>query len=599
MTRILSTAVARPRWRAIVATFALVGALVATGSALPANADVVGTGPGTISGTVTASDGAPLEGAWVSASLPFGQGTGFSVSAPTDSAGHYEFSGLEADTYFVQVYVFGGYQPPPGQNATVTEASPLATVNFVAVPFEVGVGTISGHVLADGIGFANTEVTIYNEVTTEVHWLYTDENGYFAFSGLSNGDWQVNGHLGPDYKPLFGQYAHVTTEAPDATVDLPFLSWAVGTAAITGVVTDAETGEAIPGIYLSAFGLEDSHSFSQTTDESGTFTFDLLPAGNYYLSVGGFGNPGYLQASQEIQVLDSEVVNADQTLIPANAAVSGHVQTKDGAPVVGHYVSAFAEGIGSGGAATDENGDYVITGLGAVAYTLSIGGPGSPYKLKEKVVTPVAHGTVTVNFTLKDRKTGTLSGAPTLANGQWYEKPVCVTLYSSKNKNPIAEVTTWGPEFGDGSFYFDDLKPGSYTVAFEDCDDDPALAFDRVFLGGAAKYKDATFVTIAAAQDRYENYLPLKFRTASSTIVGHVAKPNGTAIAGLTVSASNGTVTASAVTNASGDYTISGLFNGEYTVSAGGAGTLYVHKEKSVTAIEDGSVTANFTLAKN
>ena len=585
----------RPRWRSVLAALTLVGALVATSAALPAVADVVGTGPGTISGTVSATGEGPLAGVFVNVSQSAGEGTSFSASAFTDASGHYEFSGLDAGTYSVQANAYD-YQYLPGQQAEVSEVAPTATIDFAFVPFAVGVGTISGHVTGDGVPIADLSVTAYSSNGQNLYTV-TDESGYYELTGLANGEWSVVSFAGSGYQYLYAPSVLISDVAPTATVDLAFLSWPVGTSTINGIVTDSATGVAIAGINVGLSGNDVPHSSSATTDATGAFSFDLLPAGTYSLSIWAPGS-GYLSFSREITVTADQTVTLTPALVATNGTITGHIKTKNGAPVVGIYVNAQAAD-GSSGAITDANGDYVISEIGAVAYTISVGGQGTPFTLKAKSVTGVANGNVTANLTLKDRKTGTFGGIVFGPDTQWYTKAVCVTLYSSKSKHAVEETQTFGPNYGDGTYGFFDIKPGSYTVGFADCDDDPLTNFDNVFLGGATKYKDATFVTIAAAEDSLENNFTLAFKTPTSIISGHITKSNGTAIAGLPVHVSDGSGhTADAVTNAAGNYTIPGLYSGNYTVSVGGSGTLYVHKDKSVTAIQDGTVTANFNLAK-
>ena len=143
-----NTPVRRPA--AITATLALIAALLSFAAPLSASADVVGDGPGTISGTVTTTDGQPLAGAFVNVSISAGQGTSFFASTSSDADGAYEFTGLPANTFYVQTYT-PGFQQPLGQNTTVSEASPVAVVNFVVAPFVTGLGTITGTVTADGV----------------------------------------------------------------------------------------------------------------------------------------------------------------------------------------------------------------------------------------------------------------------------------------------------------------------------------------------------------------------------------------------------------------------------------------------------------------
>jgi hypothetical protein len=370
----------------------------------------------------------------------------------------------------------------------------------------------------------------------------------------------------------------------------------VGTASILGVLTDSVSGEVLPGVTISLSGVDVPHSSLATTDETGAYSFDSLPEGNYYLSIYA---PGHLSLYiQSIHAPSDAPVTLDLALVPTTSTISGHIVGPDGTPAIGVGVLANEAGGNGTFAQTDENGDYVLTDVAAVPYTVSVGGQGTPYKLKDKVVTPAVNGNATANFTLKDRKTGTFGGAVLGPDGEWYQKAVCVSLYSSKSKHAIDEVATWGPDFGDGSYYFTNVKPGAYTVSFSDCDNDPAVKFDTVFLGGVKTYKDATFVTIAAAEDTLTNDFTLTFKTPTSTINGHVAKTNGVAIAGLTVHATDGITSVDAVTNATGGYTFSGLYGGDYTVSAGGAGTGYAKKDKSITAVEGATVVVDFSLKK-
>ena len=577
---------------AIAVVLALVAALLSFAAPLSASAVVVGDGPGTISGTVTAADGSPLAGTSVYIGGPA------IASAWTDDDGHYEASGLALGDYFVATYP-GGYQQVPSQNVSLTDVSTTATANFVVVPYATGTGAISGHVTADGAPLANHSVTAYQQSSGQNVFGVTDESGFFEFTGLASGGWTVISNAGPEYQYLYPPTVQLTGSSPSAVIDLPYVSWPVGTSSITGIVTDTATGEPIAGVQVSAFGENVSRSYTTLSDENGTYVLELLPADNYYL--GSFG-PGYLGTYNEdaVAVAADQSVSFDFALIAANATISGHVKGPNGSPVAGINVQANSGDGNGSGALTDDNGDYVITGLGGgIEYSVSVGGAGTSYKLKEKAKTAVANGNVTVSFTLKSRTTGSIGGFVLAPSGEGYSAAVCASLYKSGKHNPIAEVTTYGSQLGDGTYSFYDLKPGTYTVQFEDCDADPLKAFDTAFLGGTTLRADATVVTIAAGEDSWGNDFTVEPRSATSTITGHVEKSNGTPLAGLVVQATDGiTSSASAVTDASGNYTIAGLFADRYTVTVGGISTPYAQKQKTVTTIADGSVAANFSLKK-
>ena len=195
MTRFEAPARLRRRGVAAMA-LALVVALVSAGAPLSASADVVGTGPGTISGTVTETGGQPLEGIQVIASQTAGQSTVFHAYTFTDAAGHFEFSGVDAGTYDLSTYN-SSYQNVPWQQATVSETVSTATVDFVFVPFEIGVGTISGLVTGDGVPLSGQFISVFNYATGQGAYASSDENGLYEFSGLPNGTWSFSSPSAP------------------------------------------------------------------------------------------------------------------------------------------------------------------------------------------------------------------------------------------------------------------------------------------------------------------------------------------------------------------------------------------------------------------
>lgn len=505
MTQPLSAATAaRPRWRAIAAVVALVGALLGTGLAVPASAGVVGDGPGTVSGTVSLG-GVLSEG--ISVYVSSTQGAIWSASAVTDSAGHYEFSGVAIGTYSVETYA-SGYQQAPYESVSITDAALLATVDFNLQPYAVGTGSISGHVTGDGVPLSGFDVSAWSSATGQNVYTTTDGSGFYRFTGLASGSWSVRSYSSDYQSPNDPGIVVLSDAAHTATFDIALESWPVGTAAIAGVVTDSETGEPLSGLSIHLYGQDVAHSSSTFTDETGAFGFDLLPEGNYGISYSAA--PGYLAPSTQLHATSDQTVTVSAALIPRNASISGHLQDVNGAPVAGVYIWAGSDTYGHGGdAVSDANGDFVFDDLGAVEYTVTVAGAGTPYEYQQRVVAAVAHSNVVADFTLVARTTAGIGGWVLLPNGEYYSGSVCATLYSSKTKKPVATATTMSGEAGDGTWTFTDLKPGKYTVEFRDCDSDPKTKFDKVFLGGVKKFKDATIITIVAGIDSYENFITI------------------------------------------------------------------------------------------
>lgn len=492
--------VARTRRRSIWAVFALVGALVAGATAAPAFAEVLGDGPGAISGTITSTDGQAVAGVSVSLSTSL---SGITGSTTTDATGYYELSGLPLNDQTMVTVWAQGYNTVGYRFETLTQASPMLTLDYVLTPHASGVGAVSGYLSADGVPVGGTFVSASNYSTGQYLDAVTDASGFYEIAGLPNGEWYISAYLGSQYQTVQSPLVLISDGQQTASADIAFFSYPSGTSSISGVVTDSASGEPIADVQINLSGTDVPQFGNATTNAAGEFAFELLPAGNYYLQ---FNASGYLALSEELAVAEGETVTASHALVAADATVSGHIQLADGTPVVDAFVQAStSNGLNWAGAATDANGDYVITGIGAVAYTLSVGGHGTPYDLIERTVTGVAGGDVTANFTLVPRTTGSLAGAVIQAVDNAYLEPVCVTLYSAKTKKAVAEQYVDGEHYGSDEFYFPNLKPGKYTVEVRDCDDDPTTKFDKVFLGGVKNLKDATFVTVVAAEDSWGN----------------------------------------------------------------------------------------------
>jgi hypothetical protein len=506
MTQLDSLAPARPRWRSVLATLALVGALFAAGSVAPASADV-GTGPGVISGTVTDANGLPLAGVFVGAIIS-SETSSFFGQAYTDATGSYQFTDLAVGVTYQLTTSVSGHPFTPAQYVTLTEESATATANFVIASYPAGVGTISGLVTAEGVPLGDLLVSAWNDTTGQTLSTYSDASGHYEFTGLGNGLWNISGYAGTEYVSITVSSVQLTDSSHDATVDLPFVLWPVGTASIHGVASDSATGEALVGVTIYSWSPDAPHSSSATTDETGAYSFDQLPAGAYEVS---FGDGGYLPVVKNIQLSDGQSVTANFALVALNGTISGHVTGPDGNPVADLWVSASSDLSGSG-AITDQNGDYVITDIGPVAYTVTVGGVQTAFDGQDRVVTGVANGDVRANFTLANRSTGFIAGSILGPNGGYYLKPVCATLYSSKSKKPVREVLIDGEHYGEDAFAFDNLKPGSYTIEAKDCDDDPSTKFNTVYLGGAKSYKDASFITVTVGSESFGNTLQLTLR---------------------------------------------------------------------------------------
>ncbi|MGB7924488.1 MAG: carboxypeptidase regulatory-like domain-containing protein [Pyrinomonadaceae bacterium] len=129
----------------------------------------------------------------------------------------------------------------------------------------------------------------------------------------------------------------------------------------------------------------------------------------------------------------------------------------------------------------------------------------------------------------------------------------------------------------DGTYSVTGLAPGAYDLRVTAATYGTALRTGNTVTSGGTSVQNFTLST-------------------AGTIAGKISKPDGTGISGASVIALlSGTTIGSATTNATGDYSITGLGAGSYTVEASASG--YGAKSQSGVAVTAGATTTlNLTL---
>jgi hypothetical protein len=182
-------------------------------------------------------------------------------------------------------------------------------------------------------------------------------------------------------------------------------------------------------------------------------------------------------------------------------------------------------------------------------------------------VTALLTGALAVAPAAQAANTASLSGTATTATdspvtGSWLE------LYRVDGSSEGQYVTdTYLAPDGDGSFSFDELAPGTYTVAtYED-------GYNWQYAGGAADARFATKTTLADDQDGELDIVLSEGRTLSGTLRKTNGQPVGTQlyvdVFEREVYGGNSYVDCCAAdgwSNEDGTYEFSGILAGEYTV---------------------------------
>jgi 5-hydroxyisourate hydrolase-like protein (transthyretin family) len=259
-----------------------------------------------ITGTVTvASSGEPIDTGFVEA-RPISGGESF--SSTLDSQGRYRLTGLPHGRYYVatrssSIYadeVWDDVPCLPSGCVEVAGTPVIAHLNSMTTSIDFALdhgGVVTGTVTsaASGEPISQAMISLHDHTGVLIDSFSSDDSGVWRAEGLAAGTCfataQGPGHVGGLYDglpcgqdpdrgcdPTTGTPIVVTTGTTTAGVDfeLPPLG------AISGVVTDAATGEPLAGVVVEIFETYRSSVAQGVTDASGLYLADRIPAGDYF-----------------------------------------------------------------------------------------------------------------------------------------------------------------------------------------------------------------------------------------------------------------------------------------------------------------------------
>ena len=555
---------------------------------------------GSIAGVVTDSAGAPLQGVYVY-SAP---GNGYAYTA---ADGSYRVGGLSAGSYQIRFYGSGTllgewFDDAAGQAtaAVIDVAAGEAVVGVDASLSEGGslTGTVSD---AAGAPLQGVYITASNAAIGSARGAYTDSAGEYVFDQLAPGTYTVyfygsGQNLGEwfDDSPTLAGAASVTVEsgATTAGIDAELSSGTIG-----GVVTDPA------GRPLASLRVRLSTGTTTLTDPAGRYRFDLLAAGDYTVLVEGgtaFASTYYdssvtLEDATVISLAGGDqLLDVDIALSRKPAQISGLVVRQVSAvcappaptipetsttstalpspvecsattptPMPGATVVARPDpslNTYTRSTSTDANGRFRFEGLPTGEWTLYIRDSSQNLlpeywddQLSSGLATPIA-----VDETLDDTElliqladSGRISGTVTDIEGNGLTD-VWVSAW-----NEAGAVVFSAYSDDDGSYELRGMDTGSYRVQFVSYGIHADEYFSDAASLEAASPISVTRGEITAGIDAQLDRL--------GQITGTVAGPDGEPAAGINVSAT-GPSSRSATTNDQGDYTITGLLDGDYTL---------------------------------
>jgi len=290
-----------------------------------------------------------------------------------------------------------------------------------------------------------------------------------------------------------------------------------------------------------------------STDGSGNYNVPGLTAGTYTVTP---TKTGYAFTPQNRSVT---LTNADASAV--NFTAQAVTITGTVSPIANGAGTTLAlSGPMTASVTADLSGNYTFSGLADGVYTVTPSKSGFTFTPPNQTV--IISGGVSspgVNFTIQSIPTYTLSG--TITGGA----NAIVALTGSATKSATADAS--------GNYSFSGLLNGTYTVTPGRLGYTVNPANQVVTVNGA----DVPSVNFTAT--------PLPTYSISGTITGG---------SGATVALTGG-ATLNTTADASGNYTLAGLFNGQYTVTPTKPGFTMSPLNQSVTVTTSNIGSVNFT----
>lgn len=333
--------------------------------------------------------------------------------------------------------------------------------------------------------------------------------------------------------PLSGTTVTINDTAPTtdrfnlAIVEvLPALGGGGSTFNISGTISPSSFGS---GVTVTLSG---AATAAVTADASGNYQFSGLANGSYTVtpSKAGFN---FTPVSGPVNINGVNVSGVNFAATAQTWKLSGTISPSS----LGSGASVTLSGTSNATTTADASGNFTFSGLGNGAYTVIPSKTGFNFSPSSQAANVNGANVSGINFTLM-AQTWSLSGTispSSLGSG------ATITLSGTSNATTTAD--------GSGNFSFSGLANGPYTVTPNKTGFTFSPASSNATISGAS-VTGISFTASSTAQT-----------WSLSGVISPAAAGSGAMVA-LT-----GTATGSAVADGSGNFTLTGLSNGAYTVT--------------------------------
>ncbi len=577
----------------------------------------------TISGTVTAAAGGAISGA----ELNLVDSTSDDQGNSTQANGTYTYANVAPGCYTMGASAAGRapamyngvYDQSASTAVCVTAGESRTGVDFALAAESRIQGTVRD---THGAPIAGAQIFASRPCCPRLFGgggATSAADGTYTLSGLDPAAYSVSatatGYVGQSYSGTVTPPLGGTSTGIDVVL--------VQDGTITGKVTD-QNGTPVAGASVNANPAGSCCMQPVTTAADGTYTIQA-PVGTYRLLVSktGFGPRYYGGASDERGGFDVIVSSAQTTpnidvSLEPGGTITGTIRDTSNAAVAGATVYAqdvvggFTQPVQSTG-----GGAYAIHDLAPGTYLMTAWAPGhsgayypnSYTQAGATALTVVSGGTLsgidlalaqgaTISGRVTDLQNNPLPGVGVSASGSAFTIPQFFGGNSS-----VATAA-------DGTFTLSGIGPGENTLSFQDGQN----GYANVYYHGAYMQAQATQVTTSIG----ENVTGIDQQLSHSTgsVSGTVTDDHGQPVAGAAVCADYVPFvdppgcffvvgSPAAVTDASGNYTLTGLAAGSHVITAAAPGKAiqFWNEQPSLPAanvvVSEGGATPNvdFSLA--
>jgi len=396
----------------------------------------------------------------------------------------------------------------------------------------------------------------------------TRSDGSFTLSGLNGGAYRFEASR-TGFTSAVREFSVVS--GVNARVDFTLADNRVQGTQVRGVVTRRDTSAPLGGVRVEltgAFGTQ-----FQVTDETGLYAFTGLDTGTYRVTASRAGFTNLTRSGISVREGAAREVNLALQVRTADlATLQGNVRNENSRPVSGASVR-LTDGVSvTDPVRTDSRGFYRFTRLLPGTYVAEFSATGFTTEVSPQVtLNNGQRQTLDAILTSLGAATSVLEGFITDGGGAAVRGArVTITAGPISNRSDVADA--------NGFYRIEGLPAGRYTLAVS-----------------GAGFANATQSVDAVEGRTVRQDFALTDDDASNTgdISGRVTLAGGGAAVGVTLRVTAGPSTGqSATTDAQGEYTLSGLPEGTYSLRITRAGS----RERTETGVE---VTAGETTTLN